>query len=159
MIKTFCICTCRWKYKYRLVSSSSGCKLLMSAIASCICPFRIISRIFILSSKESRSTLGSIPDSMRNFSAASLNPSINRRETDTRTNMKSYEPSNWSYKSSIRRSESLVTHMPHLSPSNSLWADSCPPSVCEHCLICPSTLLLWCPLAFQHNSSLGFWNV
>lgn len=58
------------------MSSSSGCRLLISAIASWICPFKIISRILILSSRESKSTLGSIPDSIRNFSAASLKPSV-----------------------------------------------------------------------------------
>ena len=59
------------------MSSSSGCRLLIKAMASWICPFRIISRILIRSSRVSRSTLGSIPDSMRNFSAASLKPSVN----------------------------------------------------------------------------------
>lgn len=75
------ILTCKWKYRYRLVSRSSGWRLLMRAIASWIWPFRIISRIFIRSSKESRSTLGSMPDSIRNFSAASLKPSVDRHRT------------------------------------------------------------------------------
>lgn len=63
------------------MSSSSGCRLLISAIASWICPFKIISRILILSSRESKSTLGSIPDSIRNFSAASLKPSVKQENS------------------------------------------------------------------------------
>ena len=67
--------TCKWKYKYRLLSSSSGCRLLTNSIASSISPFCTASRIRIRSSRVSKSTPGWMPDSMRNFSAASLNPS------------------------------------------------------------------------------------
>jgi len=68
--------TCKWKQSSLSLSNSSGYSSLIRAIAAWTFPLSTASRTLILSSSVDKSLQGSMPDSARNLSAASLKPSV-----------------------------------------------------------------------------------
>lgn len=102
-----CNC-CKWKYKYRSLSNNSGCNWLTRCVASWTRPLCTASLINIRLSRVFNSTVGSTPASDWNFSAASLNPSVDT--THYKTTKKNVKISTHKKKKHTQHNEWSITN-------------------------------------------------